>query len=571
MASAVEKRSAMLSAGAAYCGSGAVLGVADDRSGGGGRWASAWCEGASDGERRAGTLFAGGGRKRRASCHTVLTAPRRQALRDRIFFLFHSNLQPRLPIRRWRSRRQAPTRPPSLRRGGRALDDDDDWERHSAAASATARAAWARRREKRRRRRVRAQRAQCGKCRFCKDMPKFGGTGGTRQVCERRKCTVMREEEEEEAVKRAAERAERREASARCGRRSAAAARGEGDGARSAATRAARARASAGATRAARPSWAKGGRRAWSSRRGLAAAGRARRANRGGRPRGVDEGGGLASVAYLATLVEPPGADGDGDAGRSTASCAARARRRAPPPPTRRRRCTCGTTSCCPTARRTTRRNGCGVVPAGDAAAAAADAVRLPRARRRRRHRRAHYDDGWWEVKVEAVVPAPRGGAGRGAPCGAADAGSHHFRVVDDVRQVAHRPRRCSARSGCGRRRHARGGTSSTPATAASPRAWPPSGSRRIPPAQQVGVRGAVSQRSCYDSPSLQQPGKVQSVARRNFTCFTRRSGRRGRVRPVARAAAAARVATARWPGCFSSNKALKSFCGKQRSAGSCG
>ena len=45
-----------------------------------------------------------------------------------------------------------------------------------------------------------------------------------------------------------------------------------------------------------------------------------------------------------------------------------------------------------------------------------------------------YYDDGWWEVKVEAVVPVPKAAPAEGAaPAGTADGASHHFRVVSTM------------------------------------------------------------------------------------------------------------------------------------------
>ena len=46
----------------------------------------------------------------------------------------------------------------------------------------------------------------CGTCRFCKDMPQFGGRGIMRQSCEKRKCEVIAAEEEVKAEERRVER-----------------------------------------------------------------------------------------------------------------------------------------------------------------------------------------------------------------------------------------------------------------------------------------------------------------------------------------------------------------------------
>ena len=146
---------------------------------------------------------------------------------------------------------------------------------------------------------------------------------------------------------------------------------------------------------------------------------------------------GLASVAYLATLVEPPGADGDGDAGRQHRKLRGKGKGKA------------AAAAADAAAQVHVRYDEllpdgaeddsaerlCEPVPAGDvrpqppptpcgfhALVAAGDIVEL------------YYDDGWWEVKVEAVVPVPKAAPAEGAaPAGAADGASHHFRVVSTM------------------------------------------------------------------------------------------------------------------------------------------
>jgi len=56
--------------------------------------------------------------------------------------------------------------------------------------------------------------SNCGKCNFCRDMPKFGGTGTLRQPCLMRRCEELLKAQREEAMERAAKRAEEREANA---------------------------------------------------------------------------------------------------------------------------------------------------------------------------------------------------------------------------------------------------------------------------------------------------------------------------------------------------------------------
>ena len=211
---------------------------------------------------------------------------------------------------------------------------------------------------------------------------------------------------------------------------------------------------------------------------------------------------GLASVAYLATLVEPPGADGDSDAGRQHRKLRGKGKGKA------------AAAAADAAAQVHVRYDEllpdgaeddsaerlCEPVPAGDvrpqppptpcgfhALVAAGDIVEL------------YYDDGWWEVKVEAVVPVPKAAPAEGA---APDGGRRVAplpRRVDDVRQVAHRPRRHAppavavgaggtrvavrARRRPRLRRHGPGRGRHLPVRA-----------RHLPPAQQVGVLGGVSQ-----------------------------------------------------------------------------
>jgi len=53
--------------------------------------------------------------------------------------------------------------------------------------------------------------ANCGKCVNCKDMPKYGGKGTVRQTCKQRQCEVLAEIQREEAMKKAVQRAQESE------------------------------------------------------------------------------------------------------------------------------------------------------------------------------------------------------------------------------------------------------------------------------------------------------------------------------------------------------------------------
>ena len=365
-----------------------------------------------------------------------------------MFFLFQSNRQPRFADQAMAEvvgkRQRKPTQ--LFGEAGELSDDDDDWERRQRRRERDrARGVGAALGEKRRRcgECEGCNARECGKCRFCKDMPKFGGTGGMRQACERRKCTVMREEEEEEAVKRAAERAERREAEREVREAERERLREEKETARALGRDARGEGAGLGRRDKGGLGLKLGAKRRTPSvelEEGIGGGWGAHAAQiaAGDRVEVAMKEEGLASVAYLATLVEPPGADGDGDAGRQHRKLRGKGKGKA------------AAAAADAAAQVHVRYDEllpdgaeddsaerlCEPVPAGDvrpqppptpcgfhALIAAGDIVEL------------YYDDGWWEVKVEAVVPVPKAAPAEGAaPAGTADGGvSHHFRVVSTM------------------------------------------------------------------------------------------------------------------------------------------